>query len=62
MSSELEIELSIEQSNRAIVQYFSIALKKFFLSKKYEQQISIKIVQKENSRVIVFNLKTIYSE
>jgi hypothetical protein len=57
MSSELEIELAIEQSNRAIVQYFLIALKKSFLSKKYEQQISIKIVQKENLLDIIFILK-----
>jgi hypothetical protein len=62
MSSSFEIELAIEQRNWAIVQYFSIALKKFFLIKKYEQQIPIKIVRKENLLDIVFNLKKIYSE
>jgi hypothetical protein len=58
----LEIEKAIEQSNVTIVQYFSIALKKSFLIKKYEQQIPIKIFHKENLLDIIFNLKKIYSE
>jgi hypothetical protein len=53
----LEIEKAIEQSNVTIVQYFSIALKKSFLIKKYEQQIQTKIFHKENLLDIIFNLK-----